>query len=69
MDRVPIVFKLGFSSWRGPEKSLADTIAFAFRCPVCKADVHPQNVKCIVCPSCFHGGNTEHFSSVERRAA
>ena len=42
---------------------------FAFRCPRCKSDVRPQNVKCIVCDNCGEAGNTEHFSSVERLAA
>lgn len=42
---------------------------FLFRCPQCKSDVRPANAKCIVCPNCGTAGNTETFSSIERRAA
>lgn len=42
---------------------------FRFRCPRCRAEVRPANVKCIVCPACFQGGNVEAFSAVLRKAA
>jgi Zn finger protein HypA/HybF involved in hydrogenase expression len=42
---------------------------FHFRCPRCRAEIRPANVKCIVCANCGEGGNVEALSAVLRKAA
>jgi hypothetical protein len=62
-ERPKLMFR--FSGWRSPE---AEKPAYSFRCPVCCVDLRPQNVQCIVCTNCWHGGTKETFSAVVRAA-